>query len=639
MWEQIVKFFTKSSDSFDAEKNVFTYGQFDFFDLMLLLGGLAVFMFGMNLMGQALERTAGSKLKTIIGKFTTNRLAGLATGLGVTAVIQSSSATTVMTVGFVNSGIMTLRQSINVIMGANIGTTITAVLLALNGISASGALAWLNFFKPMVWTPILGIVGIALHMFAKSNFKKDIGSIMLGFTTLMFGMEAMSDSVAELENNEAFTSLFTDFIGNPVFPLIGVLIGAAVTAIIQSSSASVGILQALAQGTGAIGNAVAIPIIMGQNIGTCVTAMLASVGTNKNAKRTSFVHLMFNLIGTTILLTIYWIVWACTKDATFWLSPNVSGEPYQAYWIPIFHTSFNVICTVILLPCAGLLEKLAMLAIKDENTKEKKPVGPILDERLLQTPAIALSICHNATTEMANDATDALYDSLDSLFEYSKEKASKVREIEDKTDHYEDEIGSYLVKLSSHEIGDTASDEAAKYLKLIGDFERISDHAVNIIESCEEMKDKGLKFSSDAQEELAVLTSSVREILELSTSAFVNNDLELAYKIEPLEEVIDNLKEELRTRHISRLQEGNCTIEAGFIWSDILTNLERTSDHCSNIAACIIDTSNNRLDLHEIVREVKGAYPEYSSLYNSYLEKYALPASVLVAENASEENK
>lgn len=615
-----LNFFTKSSDSF--KNGVFSYGQFDFFDLMLLIGGLTVFMFGMNLMGKALERAAGNKLKTIIGKFTTNRIAGLATGMGVTAVIQSSSATTVMTVGFVNSNIMTLRQAINVIMGANIGTTVTAMLLSLNDISASGALAWLNFLKPMVWTPILGIIGIGLHLFAKSSFKKELGSIMLGFTTLMFGMEAMSNAVSELKNNEGFTNLFVQFADNPWFPIIGVIIGAVVTAIIQSSSASVGILQAFAR-TGLIGNSVAIPIIMGQNIGTCVTALLSSVGANKNAKRTSFIHLMFNIIGTTVLLTAYWIVWACTKEASFWLAPQVTGEAYQAFWIPVFHTGFNILCTAILLPCAGLLEKLALRVIKD-NKVEKKVVEPVLDERLLQTPAIAISVCHTATTTMAKDSVGALYDSLDSLFEYSSEKAKHIRKIEDKTDHYEDEIGTYLVKLSSRDIGERASDDAAKYLRLIGDFERISDHAVNLLESTEELREKGVEFSDEAKRELSILTSCVRELLDMTLTSFINNDIKSAYNIEPLEQVVDRLKEQLRAKHIYRLQQGNCTIEAGFIWSDILTNIERTADHCSNIAVCIIDTAQNRLDLHGLLKSIKEDNPEFNKLYEEYSKKYSL---------------
>ncbi len=614
-------FFTSSKDFWNPETGIFTPGQFDFFDILLLIGGLAVFMFGMNIMGQALERSAGNKLQGLLGKLTTNKAAGFATGLGVTAVIQSSSATTVMVVGFVNSGIMTLKQAINVIMGANVGTTVTAWILSLNSIG-DGAGVFLTFLKPMVWTPILGLIGIILHLVAKSSFKKDIGSVMLGFTTLMFGMEAMSNSVAELENNEAFKNLFITFVDHPIYPvlgpIIGVLIGALVTGIIQSSSASVGILQAISS-TGAVTNAVALPIIMGQNIGTCVTALLSSVGTNKNARRASFVHLMFNVIGTVVLLVVYWIIWACTKTIDFW---SQSAETM----IPIFHTCFNVICTLLLLPCASLLEKLAYVVIKDDKKSEKKN-ELILDERLFHTPAIAISVCHNATVTMANDAIGALYDSLDLFKEYSKEKAEKIRQIEDKTDHYEDVIGTYLVKLSSREIGDHASDEAAKYLHLIGDFERISDHAVNLLESVEELRDKKLEFTPEAQKEIAVLSDSVREILQISLDSFINNDLELSLKIEPLEQVIDNLKEALRTRHIARLQGGFCTIEAGFIWSDILTNLERTSDHCSNIGACIIDASQNRLDLHETVKAIKDDSNHFTSLYEEYVNKYALPVS------------
>ncbi|MBQ7760466.1 MAG: Na/Pi cotransporter family protein [Clostridia bacterium] len=593
---------------------------FDLFDVLLLFGGLAIFMFGMNIMGQALERSAGNKLQGLLGKLTTNKMAGFATGLGVTAVIQSSSATTVMVVGFVNSGVMTLKQAINVIMGANIGTTVTAWLLQLNAIGG-GDNAQLEqilvFFKPMSWTPILGLIGIGIHMFAKSSFKKDIGSILLGFTTLMFGMDIMSDSVSVLSSNEAFKSLFTMFANNPVFPIIGVLVGAIVTGIIQSSSASVGILQALSS-TGAISNAISIPIIMGQNIGTCVTALLSSVGTNKNAKRTSFVHLMFNVIGTVLLLSVYWIVWGITRDSwTFW------GESAEN-WIPVFHSAFNIVCTAILLPCSSLLEKLAYAVIKDDK-KDEKDDKLVLDERLLNTPAAAITVCHNATVTMAKDAIGALYDSLDLFKEYSKEKAEKIRQIEDKTDHYEDVIGTYLVKLSSREIGDQASDDAAKYLHLIGDFERISDHAVNLLESIEELKDKKLEFTLEAQREIAVLCDSVKEILQISLDSFINNDLELSLKIEPLEQVIDNLKEALRTRHIARLQGGFCTIEAGFIWSDILTNLERTSDHCSNIGACIIDASQNRLDLHETVKAIKDDSNHFATLYEEYINKYALP--------------
>ncbi len=588
----------------------------DIFDLLILIGGLCLFMYGMNVMGESLERFAGGKLQSILNKFTTNKLAGFLTGLGVTAIIQSSSATTVMVVGFVNSGIMSLRQGINVIMGANVGTTVTAWILSLSGIS--GDSIWLQMLKPTSFTPILALIGLVLYMFSKSSKKKDIGTILLGFATLMFGMDTMSSAVSGLRNASWFTSLFGFFASTeygPLSAILGVLAGAVLTAVIQSSSASVGILQALST-TGMITTAAAFPIIMGQNIGTCVTALLSSAGANKNGKRAAIVHLFFNIIGTLIMLTIFCIVRAIVDIPFFNSGANEMN-------IAIMHTIFNVVCTAVLLPASTLLEKLAYKLIKPEAEVEPEPK---LDERLLATPAVALGVCHNATVTMAQDASGALYDSLDAFFDYSKEKARKIRDIEDKTDNYEDAIGTYLVKLSSRQIGDSASDEAAKYLKIIGDFERISDHAVNLIESKEEMLDKGIDLSDEAKCEVKVMLDSVREIVSLSLSAFIDGNIEHAYKIEPLEQVIDKLKEQLRTRHIYRLQQGNCTIEAGFIWSDILTNLERVSDHCSNIGACVIDTTQNRLDLHEFVKEMKEAYPEYKNLYESYLKKYALPS-------------
>ncbi len=588
----------------------------DIFDLLILIGGLCLFMYGMNVMGESLERFAGGKLQSILNKFTTNKFAGFLTGLGVTAIIQSSSATTVMVVGFVNSGIMSLKQGINVIMGANVGTTVTAWILSLSGISGDSFL--LQMLKPTSFTPILALIGLILYMFSKSSKKKDIGTILLGFATLMFGMDTMSTAVSGLRNASWFTSLFGFFASTeygPLSAILGVLAGAVLTAIIQSSSASVGILQALST-TGMITTGAAFPIIMGQNIGTCVTALLSSAGANKNGKRAAIVHLSFNIIGTVIMLAIFCIVRAIVDIPFFNSGANEMN-------IAIMHTIFNVVCTAVLLPASSLLEKLAYKLIKPEAEVEPEPK---LDERLLATPAVALGVCHDATVTMAQDASGALYDSLDAFFDYSKEKAQKIRDIEDKTDNYEDAIGTYLVKLSSHQIGDSASDEAAKYLKIIGDFERISDHAVNLIESKEEMLDKGIDLSDEAKSEVKVMLDSVREIVSLSLSAFIDANIEHAYMIEPLEQVIDKLKEQLRTRHIYRLQQGNCTIEAGFIWSDILTNLERVSDHCSNIAACVIDTAQNRLDLHEFVKEMKEAYPEYKNLYEGYLKKYALPS-------------
>ena len=594
------------------------------FPVLTLIGGLCLFMFGMNIMGESLERAAGNKLQSLLAKFTTNKMAGFVTGLAVTSVIQSSSATTVMVVGFVNSSLMTLRQAINVIMGANVGTTITAWILSLEGIPDSASFA-LKFFKPDTFVPLLALLGLALFMLSKSSRKKDIGSILLGFATLMFGMTIMSDAMENQAIVDVVETVFGFFgKGTPlgVFaPILAVCAGAAFTAIIQSSSASVGILQTLAAAPGSgITNTVALPIIMGQNIGTCITAVLSSAGANKNGKRTAVVHLSFNLIGTTVMLIAYYILF-------YWLDVlPIMNDNASMLSIATMHTLFNVIGTLMLLPCSRLLEKLAYKIIPEsEDEKQSKLV---IDERLLNTPVVALGICRDATATMATDAIGALNLSLSALIDYNKEKADTIRKIEDKTDHYEDVIGTYLVKLSSHQVGDKSGDETAKLLKLIGDFERISDHAVNIIESCEEMKEKNIDFSADAKAEICVLTGAVSEILQLSLDAFSNNDLALASKIEPLEQVIDGLKEQLRTRHILRLQQGNCTIAAGFVWADILTNLERTADHCSNIAACIIDTANDNLNLHESVREMKADEGKFKDLYAAYSQKYLLPEIV-----------
>ena len=588
----------------------------DIFNVLTLIGGLCLFMFGMNIMGQALERSAGGKLQALLGKFTSNKAAGFLTGMGVTAVIQSSSATTVMVVGFVNSGLMTLRQAINVILGANVGTTITSWILSLSGIEGN---AWyVKILKPDSFTPILALIGLVLYMMCKSSKKKDIGTILLGFATLMFGMSTMSDAVSGLKSVPGFTNLFAYFTGDGLGffgPILGVLAGAVLTAIIQSSSASVGILQALST-TGAITNGAAFPIIMGQNIGTCITALLSSAGANKNGKRAAIVHLFFNVIGTVIILVLFYIVKGFLP---------VFANTTDGFQIAIMHTLFNVVCTALLLPASSLLEKLAYRLIKDEAKQEDEPK---LDERLLNTPAVALGVCHDATVAMAREAVRAFDLSFSALFDYTEEKAEEVRRIEDKTDKYEDAIGTYLVKLSSHQIGDKASEETGKLLKLIGDFERISDHAVNIVESVEEMRDKGFEFSEEARGELNILSRSVQEILSLSLRAFIENDLKEAYKVEPLEEVVDGIKEQLRTRHIYRLQEGRCSISAGFVWSDILTNFERTADHCSNIAACIIDTAKDNLNLHESVREMKKDQGTYLTLFNQYSQKYTLPQTI-----------
>ena len=582
----------------------------DIFHVLTMIGGLCLFLFGMNLMGQALERRAGNKLRTLLGKMTRKVMTGFLTGLGVTAIIQSSSATTVMVVGFVNSGLMTLRQAINVIMGANVGTTITAWLLSLAGIDSGST--WVQLLKPSFFTPVLALIGIVLYMFCKQNRKKDTGMILLGFATLMFGMETMSGAVSGLKDIPAFANLFLMF-KNPV---LGVLAGAVLTAVIQSSSASVGILQALAL-TGSVSYAAAIPIIMGQNIGTCVTAMIASVGTNKNAKRAAVVHLMFNLIGVAVLLTVF-----CAVKAAF--APALFDQPASTYGIAVAHSLFNVLCTAILLPAGSLLEKLAIRLVPDGKQVEK-PVD--LDERLLATPSLALQQSRTVAVEMADCSVRSLKNALKSITDYSPELAQSIRQDEELCDHFEDILGTYLVKLSTRKMSEEDSEEATELLKAIGDFERISDHAVNILESAEEIREKKLSFSKNASGEFRILSAAVTEILGLSLRAFTNSDVAVAAGVEPLEQVIDTLKEQMRTRHILRMRRGNCSIEAGFVWSDLLTNLERTSDHCSNIAGCIIDTAQHNLNLHETLRAASMQDERFKSRFDMYAERYRLPAS------------
>ena len=579
----------------------------DIFDVLSLVGGLSLFLFGMNVMGQALERRAGNKLRTLLGRLTTNRMTGFLTGLGVTAVIQSSSATTVMVVGFVNSGLMTLSQAINVIMGANVGTTVTAWILSLSGIDSGNMIVQL--FKPSSFTPILALAGIIFYMFCNDSKKKDTGTILLGFATLMFGMETMSAAVSGLRDVPAFQELFIMF-RNPV---LGVLAGALLTAIIQSSSASVGILQALAV-TGQVSFGAAIPIIMGQNIGTCVTAMISSVGANKNAKRAAFVHLSFNIIGTVVWLTVFCIIKALFAPALLNQSASLVG-------IAVAHSVFNVLCTILLLPMAGFLEKLAQRVVPDAKEPE---VRTELDERLLVTPPLALENCRKVSITMAETSAAALKEGLICLRSYDSALAEAIREKESKTDYYEDILGTYLVKLSGSQISENDSSEATKLLKVIGDFERISDHALNLLESAEELQQKGLAFTESAAKELEILSAAINEILDLSTNAFIYNDLESASKVESLEQVIDGLKEQMRTRHILRLQQGECSIDAGFVWSDLLTNLERTSDHCSNIAGCVLDMAQNKLNFHETLRNFRNYSDEYKENFEKYAKKYAL---------------
>ncbi len=581
----------------------------DIFNVLTMIGGLCLFLFGMNLMGQALERRAGGKLQSLLDKMTGSVPTGFLTGLGITAIIQSSSATTVMVVGFVNSGLMTLRQAINVIMGANVGTTVTAWLLSLAGISGSNI--WVNLLKPSSFTPVLALIGIIFYMFCKSGKKKDTGMILLGFATLMFGMETMSGAVSGLKDVPAFASLFLMFKN----PILGVLAGALLTGIIQSSSASVGILQALAV-TGQVSYAAAIPIIMGQNIGTCVTALISSVGTQKNAKRAAVVHLMFNVIGVVVLLTAFWIVKIVFAPAILDENATMSG-------IAIAHSLFNILCTAMLLPAGGLLEKLAIRIVPDKGGKEQ-PVE--LEERLLITPSVALGRCRAVAGEMARCAGEALHMALTTFENYSPELAESIRENESRCDRYEDELGTYLVRLSAQQLSNAESEEATELLKIIGDFERVSDHAVNLLAASEELRSKGLGFSATAEKELKVLIGAVSEILNTAERAFSEKDLAAAAQVEPLKQVIVALKEQMRTRHILRMQQGHCSIEAGFVWSDLLTDLERTADHCSNIAGCVLDAANHGLNLHETLRAMRADDPDFRRAYGTYAEKYRLQA-------------
>lgn len=580
----------------------------DIFDALTMVGGLCLFLFGMTVMGNALERRAGSKLQSLLARLTTNKIAGLFTGIGVTSVIQSSSATTVMVVGFVNSGLMTLKQAINVIMGANIGTTVTAWILSLGGISGDNIIVQL--FKPMSFTPILALIGVVLFIFCKNSKLKDTGSILLGFTVLMFGMDIMSDAVSGLAEIPAFCELFLLFEN----PILGMLAGAVLTAAIQSSSASVGILQALAT-TGAISYGAAIPIIMGQNIGTCITAILSCLGTNRNAKRAALVHLSFNVIGTVFWLAVFSIV-----DSVY--APALFDEIATLPGIAMAHSAFNIACTALLLPASSLLEKLAYVLVPETEDPDKITM---LDERLLATPAVALEQCHNQVIAMAEIATTAMVNSLKCFGEYSEELAESVRKAEKKTDKYEDVVGTYLVKLSVSRISDRDSAEAAKLLKVIGDLERISDHAVNMVESAEEMLEKNLSFSPTADAEMQNLSNAIKEILALSYRALAENDMRAAASVEPLEQVVDEIKDLMRNKHIVRLQQGLCNIETGFVWSDILTTLERTSDHCSNIAGCVIDAEAHNLNLHESLHNARHGNAFYEEQFTAYKAKY-LPA-------------
>ena len=578
------------------------------FDVLTMIGGLCLFLFGMNIMGDGLERRAGSSLKALLAKLTDSKIMGFLTGLGVTAVIQSSSATTVMVVGFVNSRLMTLKQSVGVIMGANIGTTVTAWILSLGGISSDNL--FIQLLKPTSFTPVLALLGTVFMMFSKSTKRKDVGTILLGFATLMFGMDTMSDAVSGLADIPAFQNLFLMF-ENPV---LGVLVGAVLTGIIQSSSASVGILQALSA-TGAVSYAAAIPIIMGQNIGTCVTALLSSFGANKNAKRAAYIHLSFNVIGTVTWLTVFTLI-------SKLLQPALLGASATYLGIAVCHSLFNILCTALLLPMSGLLERIAYLLVP-EGKDTAKTVE--LDERLLATPSIALGQCHNLVLKMAEETLAGSRMSLRALLRSDLTEADKIRTSEKNVDHYEDVLGTFLTKLARAQISDDDSSEVSKLLKVIGDLERISDHSVNVLESAEEMQEKKITFSEGAKQEMEVLCSALTEVLGLTVDALRRNDREAAGSVEPLEQVIDHIKSILRNRHIVRLKKGECSVEAGFIWADLLTDIERTSDHCSNIAVSIIDAHDHNMNAHEAMRSMKKSNPAFLEMLDDYSRKYRLP--------------
>ncbi len=578
------------------------------FNVFTLLGGLAFFLYGMNIMGDALERKAGSKLKSILANLTSNTFKGFLLGLVVTAVIQSSSATTVMVVGFVNSGIMTLHQAVGVIMGANLGTSVTSWLLSLTGIE--GDTFWVQILKPASFTPLLAFIGIVMIMFIKDKRKHDTAYILIGFAVLMFGMETMSGAVEPLAESEKFQQILLLFSN----PILGLIVGTVFTAIVQSSSASVGILQALTL-TGSVTYATAIPIVMGQNIGTCVSAMISSIGASKNAKRTAVIHLSFNLISAVICLTVYYLL----NTIIGFSFVNDTANPLG---IAVVHTVFKIFALALLMPFSKQLEKLSYIIIKDGKDKDKVS---LLDERFLSTPPVAVERCKNITFDMAEISMQSLKNSMDIIFRYSKDKADKILKDEDIVDKYEDELGSYLVKLGAMALSDSDSREVSKLLRIIGDLERISDHSVNILESANEIQSKNLSFSAPAQKELSVMINAVSDILDMTLDAFRNGDLKKAYDVEPLEQVVDNLQILLKKRHVSRLRKNECTIEMGFVLSDLLTNLERVSDHCSNIAVCMIEIAHESFDTHGYIQELKLNHDkEFDENVQKLSKKYML---------------
>lgn len=586
----------------------------DFFDLLTMVGGLALFLYGMELLGDGLKKTSGGKMEMILEKLTSNKLMAVLLGAAVTAVIQSSSATTVMVVGFVNSGIMTLSRAVGVILGANIGTTVTAWVLSLAEMSGTGFL--FRLLKPTSFSPILAIIGVWIIMMSKNEKKKNIATIMVGFAILMTGMDIMSSAVKPLADVPEFTGLLLKFSN----PILGLLAGAILTAIIQSSSASVGILQALCM-SGAVSYGTAIPIILGQNIGTCVTALLSSAGSGKNAKRTALVHLYYNTVGSLVFMIVFYTINSFASFAFL-------GDAASASGVAVFHTLFNVIAVTCFFPFTHALERLAYVTIPktaDEEEKDVKKVQ-ILDPIFLDRPALALEMCKNAAIDMAKYSKEGMLLAMELINNYNEEKALKVRELEDLVDHYEDELGSYLVKINGHHMSPKDSQGISVLLHCIGDFERISDHSVNVMASAKEMYEKEASFSKKAQEELAIFTRAVTDTLEAAIKVFCEEDLVLAQKVEPMEETIDYLSEEMKKRHIKRLRKGKCTIEMGFVLSDITTNYERVSDHCSNIAICLLQKNEEGFDTHEYQDAISSKdNTAYVEEVKRLCEYYALP--------------
>lgn len=588
----------------------------DIFSVLTMVGGLALFLYGMQVMGDGLAKVSGGKLERILENLTSNPIKAVLLGAGVTAVIQSSSATTVMVVGFVNSGITKLNQAVGIIMGANIGTTVTSWILSLSGLQGDNV--FVKLCKPSSFSPLLAVIGVIFLLFIKDEKKKDIGAIMVGFAVLMFGMETMSDAVKPLANVPEFTGILTAF-SNPVF---GMIAGAVLTAIIQSSSASVGILQALCV-TGAVSYGVAIPIIMGQNIGTCVTALLSSIGATKNAKRAAMVHLYFNIIGTVVFMVLFYTINAVVGFSFLGTATNAAG-------IAVIHSLFNVFATMLLLPFGKGLEKLACLTIRDDvqpaEVEEERKELQLLDSRFLEKPAFAMEQSVHVANKMAEESKRTLFTAMDLLWNYTEDGAKKVGELENLVDQYEDELGTYLVKLSRQNLSVHDSHTLSIVLHCIGDFERISDHAINIMEAAQEMHDKKLIFSPKAEEELKVFSRAVQDIVEKAYAVFRDQDEKLAQKVEPLEAVVDELNQEVKKRHIRRLREGKCTIELGFILSDITTSFERVADHCSNIAVCVTQVREDTYDTHGYLNSVKNEDSEiFRGLVLEEEEKYLLP--------------